>query len=279
MYADYRRTRLSLNVRCNAGGGDHVALIAGLDPSTWDAVYVRLQDNNGDGLFDRVLFERGITGGGWGGGNPVRYDLLVPTADAGLELDFELSGDRVVLRIANATSGLVEQCQASGLLTMPFGPPSGTAFGIGHFGDPWFDNFQVELEALEGTPSTISRATAGTQSLNIDFGVAQANRGYVILGSLSGTQPGFYLDGQLVPLAIDPYFIYTLEAIGQPPLQNGVGFLDAQGRAQASFVVPPALPPSVIGLVIHHAVIVYEPSGAAPLIRATSNAARLEITL
>ncbi len=275
---DYRRARLGLTVRCNAFGGDHVALIAALDPSTWDAVYVRLQDNNGDGLFDRVLFERGITGGGWGGGNPVRYDLLVPTVSARLELDFENGGDLALLTIANQTSGQIERCQAAGLLTMPFGAPSGSAVGIGHFGDPYFDDFQVELEALQGTPRALSRASAGTQNLALDFGLAHANRGYLILGSLSGTVPGFVLDGQLVPLVPDAYFLYTVQAAGLPPLLGGVGMLDASGRAQASFTLPAGLPPSVVGLSLWHAAIVYEPSGAPPFVRAASNAERIDIS-
>ena len=275
---DYRRSRLALSVRCNGFGGDHVALIAALDPATWDAVYVRLQDNNGDGLFDRVLFERGITGGGWGGGNPVRYDLAVPTVSARLELDFENGGDLALLSIANHASGQLERCQAAGLLSMSFGAPSGRACGIGHFGDPYFDDFLFELETLQGAPRALSRTSAGTQALALDFGTAQANRGYLILGSLSGTAPGFALDGQLVSLVPDAYLLYTVQAAGLPPLLGGVGMLDPQGRAQASFTLPAGLPPSVVGLSIWHAALVYEPSGAPPFVRATSNAERIDIT-
>lgn len=82
------------------------------------------------------------------------------------------------------------------------------------------------------------------------------NQLYFILGSVSGTCPGFPLDGQRLPLNVaDEYFNYTLGNAGAPPLANAFGNLDANAQANASFSVPAGLSPNLAGVVFHHAYV------------------------
>lgn len=126
-----------------SGIGENVVLMAGLDPNTWGCISVKIQDNTGDGLFDRVFFEQAFNAGSWGSGNPVKYDLLTPTASGRMTVSFANDGDVVNCEIQNTASGQVETCSASGILAFAF-PITGTRFGIGHSGGPFFDNWTAD---------------------------------------------------------------------------------------------------------------------------------------
>lgn len=127
----------------------NVVLLAGLDPNTWGCVSLKLQDNNGNGLMDRVFFESAFNAGNWGTvGSPVKYDLLTETASGRLTLRFTDNGDTAVCEIENAASGQTEMTTASGILTFPF-PLTGSDFGIGHSGDPLFDNWSVSVDTTQ----------------------------------------------------------------------------------------------------------------------------------
>lgn len=141
---DYAVSRQSVDFTAT-GVLDNVVLLAGLDPNTWGCVSVKLQDNDGDKLMDRLFFEGAFNAGSWGGGVPVKYDLATPTASGRLTVYFDNGGDTVVCEIANAASGQTEVASASGILSFTF-PITGKSFGIGHSGAPLFDDWTVELE-------------------------------------------------------------------------------------------------------------------------------------
>jgi hypothetical protein len=126
-----------------SGIGENVVLMAGLDPNTWGCISVKIQDNTGDGLFDRVFFEQAFNAGSWGSGVPVKYDLVTPTASGRMTVSFDNDGDVVVCTIQNNASSQIETCSASGILGFAF-PITGTAFGIGHSGGPFFDNWTAD---------------------------------------------------------------------------------------------------------------------------------------
>ncbi|MBL8767916.1 MAG: hypothetical protein JNL94_11150 [Planctomycetes bacterium] len=126
-----------------SGIGENVVLMVGLDPNTWGCVSVKIQDNTGDGLFDRVFFEQAFNAGSWGNGNPVIYDLATPTASGRMTVSFDNDGDVAVCTIQNNASSQVETCSASGILAFAF-PITGTRFGIGHSGGPFFDNWTAD---------------------------------------------------------------------------------------------------------------------------------------
>ena len=134
--------------------------------------------------------------------------------------------------------------------------------------------YLFDLRTLIADVGTLSAFVGGTQGLELIAGPDSAGRLYLLLGTASGTQPGIAVDGELLPLNVDAYTLYTLQHPNQAPLQGSLGALDGAGRASASFVLPP-LVPGTAGLSLHHAYAVFGPSGSVAL---TSNAVSLEIT-
>ena len=147
----------------------------------------------------------------------------------------------------------------------------------------YFDGIKLECEdcdppkALEGTPSTLSVSFGGNQSLLLNAGVGNAGKTYFLLGSASGTSPGFPIDGLTLPLNFDSYFVYTLTYANQPPLTNSFGALDAAGAAQANFNMPIGIVP-LVGQQINHAYVVIDFAGIIPFVGFVSNAVSLDIT-
>ena len=128
---------------------------------------------------------------------------------------------------------------------------------------------------LEVDVPAISRLLGGTQVLSLDFGSAGANLAYAVLGTVSGTSPGFDVAGFHVPLQPDFYFDLTLHSPASVPLFPPRGFLDANGTALVSFILPLGLPPIVDGAILYHAAFLVDTS---PSLVAASNAAPLTIT-
>lgn len=149
----------------------------------------------------------------------------------------------------------------------------------------------VSPESLGVVSNTIEvpLGTGGAQRLSID-GMAiiptiyqpveevAAGRPYVILGSASGTAPGFSLGvNHHVPLVFDAYFMQTATTLGANHVIGGLGVLDAEGNATATVIVPPLDFPALVGLVLHHAAIVFEGPGLGGVVRGVSNAAPLRL--
>jgi len=126
---------------------------------------------------------------------------------------------------------------------------------------------------------TISLASGGSQSFELDAGPNHAGQPYLLAGSLSGTEPGFDVDGQHLPLNPDAWFLHTLGSPNTPPLNASFGSLDASGRAHASIDVPAGTSPTLAGLELHHAFVSLDLStvpGAA-VVSLASNAVPLEL--
>jgi hypothetical protein len=132
----------------------------------------------------------------------------------------------------------------------------------------------VRVGSLTGLPGKISQATGGAHSLYLDAGAAHANQTYVVAGSASGTSPGVPIGLFVVPLNLDFYTDYTIQSANVPPFVNTFNALNAEGRALAQVVIPPAVP-GITGVVVHHAYVVLD---AFNNLVFASEAARLEIT-
>ncbi len=100
----------------------------------------------------------------------------------------------------------------------------------------------------------------GGVELDLFAGLAHAGKIYFVLGSFAGLHPGTTVAGVLLPLAVDPYFWFTLLHPNQVPLTGSFGVLDANGEAQALFSLPGITDPSLNGLVAHHAYVVIDPA-------------------
>lgn len=128
---------------------------------------------------------------------------------------------------------------------------------------------------LSSSVGAISLSAGGSQPLDLDVGSGFAGATYLVLGSLSGWTPGFPVaPGVHLPLNPDAYFSLVLGAPNQPPLLNGFGLLDPQGRATATFELPAGSNPAWAGLLFHHAAVVF---GPGPSIDWATNAVPAEL--
>jgi len=99
----------------------------------------------------------------------------------------------------------------------------------------------------------ISAATGGEQKLFLRAGVERAGFYYQVLGSSSGTIPGFVTpSGVQVPLNPDAYTQLSLTSANTGQFVMTLGRLSADGSADAAIQLPP-LPPDFVGLVLNHA--------------------------
>jgi hypothetical protein len=128
---------------------------------------------------------------------------------------------------------------------------------------------------LRTNTTTISASTGGSQVLTLNAGPERGNDIYFLLGSSSGTTPGFNLDGFNLPLNIDTYTNFTLTS-PNTFITNSLGLFDGLGRATATLNVPAGLNPSAIGLTLSHAYFVMD-NGTFTVVE-TSMPAQVTIT-
>jgi hypothetical protein len=126
------------------GGLVYVAMVAGYADLS-NNVFVKVQDNNVDGLYDRVFFYFGNNGGAWNGAS-YYFDLATPTTSGTMHLSFSGGGDVAELVIDNDTSGSSETFSSDGLLA--FAGSLGTGFGVGTYGGCYFDDWSVNKSAF-----------------------------------------------------------------------------------------------------------------------------------
>jgi hypothetical protein len=109
----------------------------------------------------------------------------------------------------------------------------------------------------------VSLTAGGSQDLLLRAGPSFAGQIYLVLGSLSGTDPGVPIWTLNLPLNPDPYLEITLLSPAAT-LMGSFGVLDSAGCADAVFGLPGGLDPTFAGLVAHHAFVLFD-TAAAPL--------------
>ncbi|MBI1379737.1 MAG: hypothetical protein GC161_01470 [Planctomycetaceae bacterium] len=140
---------------------------------------------------------------------------------------------------------------------------------------------RVHMFSLAGAPTlsgaaiALSNAAGGVQALQLGACQSHAGDFYLIVGSISGAEPALPLGSVAVPLVPDFYTQFTLSQPNSALLPASIGQLDPWGRAYASFELPPASPPSTIGLTVHHAFLVLDQTTLA--LEAASNAVPVTI--
>ena len=112
------------------------------------------------------------------------------------------------------------------------------------------------LIALETSPlselhvgmRTVSATTGGRIPFIVNRGASDAGRPYRILGSHSGSVPGFDYGGVHVPLNRDSFFAFTWTTNGNDPkFLRSAGALNTDGRIQALLRVPPGTWSALVG--------------------------------
>jgi aminopeptidase N len=121
-------------------------------------------------------------------------------------------------------------------------PANGAATAVALDPGPWIlkgttvnGTFSASLTA---SPASIP-STGGTATLALSAGLNHMNRGYVVLGSLTGVLPGIPLpEGKVLPLVFDGFTTAVLYSLNTPTFANFLGTLSGTGQATASLVIP-----------------------------------------
>lgn len=118
----------------------------------------------------------------------------------------------------------------------------------------WIGQKRVGALALDSDTPVVSQGAGGTVNFTLK-NPAKANLPYLLLGSASGTSPGFLLPSPpgnvVMPLNFDGVTSGILQNLGSPAFTGFVGALDATGTATARLTLPPL--PGALGLTLHFA--------------------------
>ncbi|MEO0649632.1 MAG: hypothetical protein AAFZ65_02995 [Planctomycetota bacterium] len=132
--------------------------------------------------------------------------------------------------------------------------------------------YALSLQGLCSGPDVVSLNAGGPHNFALFAGAANGGRIYLLLGSASGTQPGLVAGDLTLPLnSRDVYFDFTLQGANTGPLQATFGVLGPDGTATAALDLPPGLSPTLAGLVLHHAFVVFDSAGL-PVFASDANA-------
>jgi hypothetical protein len=176
----------------------------------------------------------------------------VPLTSGGATLTLtNLSGSPAVCTPAN----VMDHGDGSYMFTLFAGTQPGTddwelEFDDGLGGVKLYPRLSVTVEPLAPLASgyhTLSATAGGAVPLWMNFGAGAAGEQYIVVGSLAGTQPGLIFDGGLLPLNRDAFLTWSLAGKNQFPFLNTFGFLDATGRAEATFAPTPAELAALVG--------------------------------
>jgi hypothetical protein len=113
--------------------------------------------------------------------------------------------------------------------------------------------FFKAIGPLSLSDNQIDESAGGSIAFSLNAGTANANRNYLILGGLTGTEPGFPLPVGFVnlPLNWDVFTDLVLALANSPVFSNFMGQLNNSGEAAAKLNAPPL--PGFAGTVMHFA--------------------------
>jgi outer membrane protein assembly factor BamB len=118
------------------------------------------------------------------------------------------------------------------------------------------------LPKLTTPTSELSVTQGGAIPMAVRPGADKAGHLYLVLGSITGTQPGIPIaPGVVLPLAFDAWTNLTLSLAGKPGILPGsIGVLDAYGRATAAYLGQGSGATSLVGTTLYHAYATMHPA-------------------
>ena len=205
--------------------GMSVALISGYADSLSN-VFIKVEDGDSDGLYDKVVFLNGISGTPWNAGANT-FSLATPTSSGRMSVFFTSGGDVANCDITNGTSGALEHFESSGLLSS--GVIFGLQFGIGVRNSAAFDNYELN-DGCTATPSlsVSGLAAGGTATLTLDNATPFGQVGFAY--SINGPGPSNVPAGPCGMISVD---------LTAPFVTLPLQIADAAGTASISGPVPP----------------------------------------
>ncbi|MEW6745732.1 MAG: NosD domain-containing protein [Planctomycetota bacterium] len=125
------------------------------------------------------------------------------------------------------------------------------------------DHFPLLLpfgEELTADKESVSAGAGGDIRFDLNAGRFNGERGFLVLGSVSGTTKGIPLPGgdQVLPVDWDSFTILMLEMRYSAIFTNFDGSLDGEGRATARLRLGP-LPPECAGYTLYFAFACHDP--------------------
>lgn len=123
--------------------------------------------------------------------------------------------------------------------------------------------YVVETCMLNTDRAWISESTGAVVNFSLDATVANAGRKYLLLGSGTGTSPGFPLPGGhvVLPLNWDVFTDIVVSLVNTALFPGFLGILDPSGQSTAQIVCPP-LPSGYAGFVMNYAYCLNNPFDA-----------------
>jgi hypothetical protein len=227
--ANYASTVIRANWSMNGLGGDRIALIAGVNPSNWSGIEVRIADNNGDGTADRIFFNAAVNAGAWYAGSPSFVNIATPMISGEATMWFSNNGDTVNIALRDLVTSAVQTYSSSGILA---NPPTGTKVGIGYFGNGNVDDFRAWVGSPTAPVFTMNPPRVGAPATLLITDMMQSAF-YAIGYSTAGAGPIF-----------TPYGVLGLSDPIEILFQ---GQVDPVGRVE----LPLGIVPSVAGLTVH----------------------------
>jgi chitinase len=127
------------------------------------------------------------------------------------------------------------------------------------------DTWLRQRTALHASAGSVSLQTPSRIDLSLQGTPSRAGRTYLVLASLSGTNPGLPLQGGLLPLNFDFLMQASAQLAGGALFPGGFGVLDAQGNASAAldFSAAPVLPVAFLGMSVHTCAWLFPASAGA----------------
>lgn len=115
--------------------------------------------------------------------------------------------------------------------------------------------------ALSADGCTLSAGMGGIINFYLYAGKENANRWYMILGSITGTDPGTPLPGGQVTLPInwDAFTNIVIDLVNTPFFENFLGQLDSEGSGTATFNTYGPLPAEFVGSTLNFAYALNKP--------------------
>ncbi|MHC4945191.1 MAG: right-handed parallel beta-helix repeat-containing protein [Planctomycetota bacterium] len=181
----------------------------------------------------------------WGPGM-IDADPMFMDPEPGSE-DFHLQQDPCQPGVTNpcvdAGSNTASNLCMDTCWTRTDGEPDSGMVDMGfHYGPHGIPSLKVDAYALHAS-------TGGKICFELDAGLFNAGRNYLLLGGVSGTNPGTSLPGGLatLPLNWDAFTDVALLMVNTPVFEDFLGTLDGAGRAAAQLNAP-QLPSGYVGV-------------------------------
>jgi hypothetical protein len=116
-------------------------------------------------------------------------------------------------------------------------------------------------QPLDADRHTLSAATGGDADFFLKAGLPNGARNYILLGTMSGTDPGTLLPLGLetLPLNWDSFTDLVMLLLNSPFFDNFLGQLDPTGKEYALFDTIAPLPPIAIGARVNFAYALNNP--------------------